>query len=29
MSEPGFWNDQERAQQISTEHSRVAKRLEL
>jgi len=29
MSEPGFWNDQERAQQVSTEHSRVAKRLEL
>jgi peptide chain release factor 2 len=29
MSEPGFWNDQERAQQISTEHSRVAKKLEL
>jgi peptide chain release factor 2 len=27
MSEPGFWNDQERAQKISTEHSRVAKRL--
>jgi peptide chain release factor 2 len=29
MSEPGFWNDQERAQKLSTEHSRVAKRLEL
>ena len=29
MSEPGFWNDQERAQKISTEHSRVAKRLAL
>ena len=29
MSEPGFWNDQERAQKISTEHARVAKRLEL
>jgi peptide chain release factor 2 len=29
MSEPGFWNDQERAQRISTEHSRVARRLEL
>jgi peptide chain release factor 2 len=29
MSEPGFWNDQERAQNLSTEHSRVAKRLEL
>ena len=29
MSEPGFWNDQERAQRISTEHSRVSRRLEL
>jgi peptide chain release factor 2 len=29
MSRPGFWNDQEHAQRISTEHSRVAKRLEL
>jgi peptide chain release factor 2 len=29
MSEPGFWNDQEHAQRISTEHSRVSKRLEL
>ena len=29
MSEPGFWNDQERAQRISTEQSRVARRLEL
>jgi peptide chain release factor 2 len=29
MSEPGFWNDQEQAQRISTEHSRVSKRLEL
>ena len=28
MSEPGFWDDQERAQKISTEHSRVTKRLE-
>ena len=27
MSEPGFWDDQERAQKTSTEHSRVAKRL--
>jgi peptide chain release factor 2 len=27
MSEPGFWSDQERAQRISTEHSRVSKRL--
>ena len=26
MSEPGFWDDQENAQKISTEHSRVAKR---
>jgi peptide chain release factor 2 len=29
MSEPGFWNDQEQAQRLSTEHSRVAKRLEM
>jgi peptide chain release factor 2 len=29
MSEPGFWNDQDHAQRVSTEHSRVAKRLEL
>jgi len=29
MNEPGFWNDQERAQRISTEHSRVAKRLTM
>ncbi len=28
MSEPGFWDDQQRAAQISTEHSRVTKRLE-
>ena len=28
MGEPGFWDDQQRAAQISTEHSRVAKRLE-
>jgi peptide chain release factor 2 len=27
MSEPGFWDDQERAQRLSTEHSRVARRL--
>jgi peptide chain release factor 2 len=27
LSEPGFWSDQERAQRISTEHARVAKRL--
>jgi peptide chain release factor 2 len=29
LSEPGFWNDQERAQKISTEHARVARRLEM
>ena len=29
MSEPGFWDDQERAQKISTEHARVSKRLEM
>src|SRR5262249_59715071 len=29
MSEPGFWDDQEHAQRISTEHSRVSKRVEL
>jgi peptide chain release factor 2 len=29
MSEPGFWNDQARAQRISTEHSRVSKRLAM
>jgi peptide chain release factor 2 len=28
MGEPGFWDDQERAAQISTEHARVARRLE-
>jgi peptide chain release factor 2 len=28
MSEPGFWDDQERAQKVSTEHARVARRLE-
>ena len=28
MGEPGFWDDQQRAAEISTEHSRVAKRLE-
>jgi peptide chain release factor 2 len=28
MGEPGFWDDQERAAQISTEHSRVARKLE-
>jgi peptide chain release factor 2 len=29
MNEPGFWNDQQHAQRISTEHSRVSKRREL
>jgi peptide chain release factor 2 len=29
LNEPGFWSDQERAQKISTEHSRVAKRLAM
>jgi peptide chain release factor 2 len=28
MGEPGFWDDQQRAAEISSEHSRVAKRLE-
>jgi peptide chain release factor 2 len=28
MGEPGFWDDQELAARISTEHSRVTKRLE-
>jgi peptide chain release factor 2 len=28
MGAPGFWDDQERAARISTEHSRVAKKLE-
>jgi peptide chain release factor 2 len=28
MGEPGFWDDQARATQISTEHSRLARRLE-
>jgi peptide chain release factor 2 len=27
MSEPGFWDDQERAQRLSTEHARVTRRL--
>jgi len=27
MGEPGFWDDQERAAQISTEHSRVTRKL--
>jgi peptide chain release factor 2 len=28
MGEPGFWNDQQHAAAVSTEHSRVTKRLE-
>jgi peptide chain release factor 2 len=28
MGEPGFWDDQQRAAQISAEHSRITKRLE-
>jgi peptide chain release factor 2 len=28
MGEPGFWDDQERAAQITTEHSRVTRKLE-
>ena len=28
MGEPGFWDDQERAARISTEHARVSRRLE-
>jgi peptide chain release factor 2 len=28
MGEPGFWDDQQRAAEISTEHSRLTKRLE-
>ena len=28
MSQPGFWDDQERAQKISTEQARVSRRLE-
>jgi peptide chain release factor 2 len=28
MGEPGFWDDQERAAKISTEHSRVTRKLE-
>jgi peptide chain release factor 2 len=28
MSEPGFWDDQARAQRISTEHARVSEKLE-
>jgi peptide chain release factor 2 len=29
MNEPGLWDDQERAQKITTEHARVSKRLEM
>jgi peptide chain release factor 2 len=28
MGEPGFWDDQERAARISTEHARITRRLE-
>jgi len=28
MSEPGFWDDQARAQKISTEHARVSEKIE-
>ncbi len=28
MGEPGFWDDQERAATVSSEHSRVQRRLE-
>jgi peptide chain release factor 2 len=28
MQQPGFWDDQSRAQQISTEHARLTRRLE-
>jgi peptide chain release factor 2 len=28
MSEPGFWDDQSRAQKTATEHARVARRIE-
>ena len=28
MGEPGFWDDQERAAKISTEHARVTRKLE-
>ena len=28
MGAPGFWDDQERAQQVSSEHARVTRRLE-
>ncbi len=29
MSEPGFWDDQERAQRVSTEHARLSRRLDM
>ena len=29
MSEPGFWDDQARAQKISTEHARTSEKLEM
>ena len=29
MSEPGFWDDQARAQKISTEHARVSEKVEM
>jgi peptide chain release factor 2 len=29
MSRPGFWDDQAQAQRVSTEHSRVARRVEM
>ena len=28
MAEPGFWDDQQRAARISTEHARLSRRLE-
>ena len=28
MGEPGFWDDQQQAARISTEHSRLSRRLE-
>ena len=28
MGEPGFWDDQQRAAALSSEHSRLSKRLE-
>jgi len=29
MSAPGFWDEQERAQKLATEHNRISRRLEL